>query len=1459
MSVSPTYGIRPTYGNKGTSGSTITCVVILLHGTRSKSINIHFIMEALKQPETVSFTGNIDANWKSFKQRFSLYMTAIGADTKSDGRKVALLLTCTGQQAIDVYNTFDLPDEVVITPARDSVPAVIRGPKYETVLGRFDAYCAPRTNETYERYIFRCRRQGEGETFDAFVTDLKLKSRTCNYGDLSEGLIRDQVVYGIRSDKLRERLLREADLTLTKAVELCKASELSQLHMTAFTGSETQTVHGVTQKNGRRRKPQFDTKRDTRVDKNTDTEQKDKLSVCNKCGTMHAKNRCPAHGKICNWCKNMNHFASQCIFRKKKHGNQSGQQGQRNIHGVEYDDDNQYEYSEELFCGTIECVETADVMTPDAEFEVKNATDQADQKPGMHAPGCSNKRDWVLPVKIHDQSVVSFKVDTGAQTNLLPASVYYKLKQKPPMLKRDIVLKAYNGTTIPDKGSCELTVEHRGEKHVAVFVLVDEGMSPVLGLNTSEQLGIVKRVETVNSDFVFDDDVKTDVEQQYPDLFKGIGCLPVKHTIRLKEGAVPTVDPERKVSVPMREKLKQALDKMVDLNVIKKVDEPTPWVSSPAITRKKNGEIRVCLDPQRLNESILREHYHIPLNSELTSDMTNAKYFSKLDAKMAFWQIPLDEESQLLCTFNTPFGRYCYLRLPYGITSAAEVFHKTLAQLFDDIAGVKVYVDDLIVYGTSRHEHDARLKQVLERAQKSGLVLNADKCEYRVSQIKYLGEIISDEGVRPDPEKVEAITHMPTPQNKTDLQRFFGMLNYVRKFIPNLATESVSLRSLLEDKTAWSWNREHQLEWERLKQLLITAPVLKHYDVSKPTKITTDASKSGLGAVLQQKHEQHWFPVAYGSRALTEVEQRYAAIEKETLALLFGWQKFDEYVYGKQITLETDHKPLIAIWKKPLASASPRIQRLMLKLLRYDFEMQWTPGKHLHIPDTLSRAHLGEVIEVSSVQAEIEEHVDAVMESLPFSKQMWNKLTEETQKDGELQRLRDRIEQGWLKPSMRDYYHFRDELAVLNGVILKGTRIVVPHSMRNEMLKIIHEGHLGTEKCRRRARSALYWPGMNDDIEIMTKQCAPCQKYQYQQTKEKLISHQKPAKPWIKLGADLFHFKGREYLLVVDYFSNYPEIALLEEATAECVITHMKSILARHGIPHTIITDNGPQFDNNKFRAFAAKYGFDHSTSSPTYAQSNGMAETGVKIVKRLLKKAAENNEDPYLALLNYRSSPLECGKSPAELLMGRSLRTRLPKFDELLHAMCENSARAAANYDKNAKNLQPLKEGETVRIRHNQQWEPLAKVIGEADTPRSYIVKTEAGNLLKRNRRHLLKTGEKMTEMAEDQFQPLDPFPQEPTPDKQTVHRGQNTHSQCSPQFTGAAPPTPKAATPIKQPARHTRVNNTPPRAVTPIKQPDRHTKVNKTPPLSSKTPNEPPTCTRTGREIRPPARFRE
>ncbi|KAL7852894.1 hypothetical protein SRHO_G00186790 [Serrasalmus rhombeus] len=454
---------------------------------------------------------------------------------------------------------------------------------------------------------------------------------------------------------------------------------------------------------------------------------------------------------------------------------------------------------------------------------------------------------------------------------------------------------------------------------------------------------------------------------------------------------------------------------------------------------------------------------------------------------------------------------------------------------------------------------------------------------------------------------------MPRPTDKKGVLRVMGMINFIGKFIPNLSVKTSALRELLP----------------------------------KTQKISTDASKDGLGAVLLQAEGDSWKPVAYALRSRTKTETKYAQIEKECLGLAYGLEIFHGYVYGlPTFTVETDHRPLVSIIKKNLNEMSPRIQRLIMKLQRYDFELIYTPGKHLVLADALSRVPV--MSDVSSTEKEIENHINMIVESLPVSDVRAKEISDELDKDKVLQTVINNMHSGWPRGSCPKYYHFRSELSVANGLLLRDNRIVIPHSLRPEILRRLHEGHLGIEKCKRRARSAVYWPGINEDIENMVGKCETCNKYQRKQAREPMMIPDLPIAPWEKVGTDLFHCNGKDYLLVIDYYSNFPEIALLSSTTASTVIMHVKSIFARYGIPKTVVSDNGPCYNCKEWQQFASHYGFNHVPSSPQHAQANGKAEKGVHILKQILKKTTDSKSDPYLALLSYRAAPLECGLSPS-------------------------------------------------------------------------------------------------------------------------------------------------------------------------------------------------------------------
>lgn len=567
----------------------------------------------------------------------------------------------------------------------------------------------------------------------------------------------------------------------------------------------------------------------------------------------------------------------------------------------------------------------------------------------------------------------------------------------------------------------------------------------------------------------------------------------------------------------------------------------------------------------------------------------------------------------------------------------------------------------------------------------------------------------------------------------------------------------------------------------------------------KPVTISGDASSKGLGVVLLQ--DGH--PVAYGSRALTETQKRYAQIEREMLAIVYGCEKFHHYIYGRKVTVETDHKPLVAIYNKPLYRATPRLQRMLMKLQRYELKLVYVPGKDMHISDALSRSYLQETPEIL-VDDEID--VDSIEAQLPVSPAKLQQLKEATAADETLQTLKNTVLIGWpvdrssVPLNILQYWNYRDEITAIDGILYKGQRLMVPISLKKEMLNKLHEAHMGIVKTQTRARELLFWPKMNQDIEDFIGQCAVCNKYRNSNCKEPLISQEMPSRPWSKVAADMFQFKGSEYLLCVDYYSKFPEIVRMSSTTSAQTITCFKSLFARHGIPTELFTDNGPQFSSYAFKKFATEWDFIHTTSSPRYPQSNGQAERCVQTVKNLLRKADESGGDIYTSLMNYRASPIDgIGLSPSQLLMNRQLRTKLPITADLLNSKAVESCKPQLiarqekqkyYYDRHSATLPNVNKGEIVRVqKDSKQWEPA--IVDQKLADRSYVVRTGDNQLYRRNRRQLLKTRETTlpSDVSDHSEAMYDAPPQ--------------SHSEPDPPNTTPAKPNPheNAATPHREP----------------------------------------------------------
>lgn len=394
-------------------------------------------------------------------------------------------------------------------------------------------------------------------------------------------------------------------------------------------------------------------------------------------------------------------------------------------------------------------------------------------------------KEWVEIIKCNGK-IISLKIDTGSMINVISIAEYvnlgFSIDNLMPFTKR---VQSFTGERLPIAGTNQLTFIFNGKEYCLSFVVANINCQNVLGLEGCISLGLINQINAINID-------------KYSDLFKGLGRLPGKYKIILNKNVQPVICPTRKIPLGLKDKLLHELRRMEGLGVVRKVTHPTDWVNAIVLVAKKDGGIRVCLDPRPLNRAVRRAHYTLPTVGELAARLRGAAVFSVLDARCGFWMMTIDDASADLCTFSTPFGRYQFLRLPYGINCAPEVFHAKLRQHLENLEGVDSFIDDIIVWGHNRDEHDRRLENLLRRARDVGIKFNRTKCKFGVQEITYLGHKFNASGMQADDSKVKAIMEIPYPSDRKSLERFLGMVNYLSKFIPNYSESVNVLRSLLK-------------------------------------------------------------------------------------------------------------------------------------------------------------------------------------------------------------------------------------------------------------------------------------------------------------------------------------------------------------------------------------------------------------------------------------------------------------------------------------------------------------------------------------------------------------------------------------------------------------------------------------------------------------------------------------
>ena len=502
--------------------------------------------------------------------------------------------------------------------------------------------------------------------------------------------------------------------------------------------------------------------------------------------------------------------------------------------------------------------------------------------------------------------------------------------------------------------------------------------------------------------------------------------------------------------------------------ILDKVTKPTDWVNS-AVYVKKPGKLRVCLDRRELNKHIKIPKFRLPTMDDVILKLGKGKVFTVLDAKDGFLQVKQDEKSSKLSTFYTPFGRYKWLRMPFGTCSVAEEFQRHVQNVIEGLNGVETIADDLLVdgigtiYEEAVIDHDNNLIDLVQRCRERNFKLNLSKLKFKQQKVKYNVHIFTADGILLDPDKVEVITKMPRPRDKAEVRRFFSMINYMAKFLPKLFKLPEPLRNLTKEETQFILSDVQEDAFSKLKKVITEPPLLRYYDLEEEVTIESDSSDYGMRAVLLQAGR----PVAFASRTLTERERHYSQIEKECLALVFSSNRFDHYLHGKKnITALTDHKLLETILRKSIKQAPKRLQRMMLRLQKYHLNAVYKKGRDMHISDHLSRSALSiseniklEEYDIFSIQEENELMQD-IKEIDPdlyhdVSDRTLLQVPEATVADDNLMTLAEMVTYGWpddksqVPPNIREYWPYRDELAVQRGILYRVTCVTYSYASRH--------------------------------------------------------------------------------------------------------------------------------------------------------------------------------------------------------------------------------------------------------------------------------------------------------------------------------------------------------------------------------------------------------------------------
>jgi hypothetical protein len=835
--------------------------------------------------------------------------------------------------------------------------------------------------------------------------------------------------------------------------------------------------------------------------------------------------------------------------------------------------------------------------------------------------------------------------------------------------------------------------------------------------------------------------------QQFPTLLKSTGTLRgFVHKPKVNPSVPPVQQRFWHPPLARRQPIEQELRRLERDGVIERIDT-SPWLSNVVPADKKDGSVRLCVNLTDVNKALIPEKFPLPTMDELTEKIAGCTVFSKVDLLWGYLQLPLHKESRQLTAFITHVGVFQFTSLPFGLATGPSAFQQVIRKILHDLPGCTNILDDILIYGRSMEEHDENLRRVLQRLEHYNATVRADKCVIGASEVDFNGHSISAAGIRPLQSNVDAILRMPTPKDHRQLTRFVCTATYYMKFVPDFAQLSLPLRQLLKPDSAWNWTRECQEAFDTLKARIASPPVLAHFDTDAETIVTCDASAVALGACLSQRVNGEERPIAYASRLLTKAEAKYSASEREALACLWASEKWHFFLYGRHYTLVTDHAALRTLLTAGGTGHRPlRLHRWSDRLYQYNFTVVYRPGCYNVVADCLSRAYPENAPTVASTHESAamftvtsdDDNIDAAIQTifgtLATSVVTMDAVANATDADSVLTAVRQYIIDGWpeskhdVAPNVRPFFDIQTELSlVFDGrCITRGCRTVIPTSLQSTVIELAHEGHPGIVKMKLRCRDAVWWPGIDIQLERFVRECTPCivSGKSTRPTPGPLQPVPFPAGPWRKISLDIAgefmaapHHQ-RFVVVAIDYYTKWPEAAVCGHVTSAAVIDFLTGLFDRYGLVEEIVTDNGTQFTSVEFTDFLHSLGIRHCRSALYSPQANAEVERFNRTLKNGLKAALAEGKSFMNGLRQtlaaYRTTPQSTtGVTPASLMLAFPVRTPLTMLAPALHQRQQlqhqtlanrvqrQQQKMALNHDSRRRAKQPaFSAGDYVRIK---------------------------------------------------------------------------------------------------------------------------------------------------------------